>query len=139
LLFKHVFQDGEWTVGIWKVKEYIELPHGSSESLEVEKGSTVQPVLVVVDAPCREVLKEHAAELLTYAAGASPKNFGKLVETSDSENPMNELRYEGGLEARQQRALGVTLGKRPSAAVGGNKPVVTHVNKRTRALLKLRS
>jgi hypothetical protein len=113
-------------VGKWKVKDYIEVPDGSS-SLEVETGSVVQPVLVVVDGPCRELLKQHATSLLAYAAGASAKNFGNLLETSESENPMNDVRYEDELEAKQQRALGVNLGKR-SAAACGNKPVPTQVS-----------
>jgi hypothetical protein len=74
------------------------------------------------------LLKEKASILLTYADGASPKNFGTLAETSDSENAMTGVRYEREMEAKGQRFVLGEHNRKKSTASQGNNPVSSKVS-----------
>jgi hypothetical protein len=113
-------------VGQWVVNQFFEVDAGASRSsISLETGEKVYPVLVVVDANCRQLLETNAYKLVQYAEGACAKNFGKATETSDSENAMTESKYEKLLEKKSQNAFGRnTLG-----ATKGNKAVPSKVRR----------
>lgn len=122
-------QNGEWAVGNWHVNKFTEVDSDEPKtSVKFQPGDIVTPVLVVVDANCRELLKEKASILLTYADGASPKNFGTLAETSDSENAMTGVRYERDMEAKGQRFVLGEHNRKKSTASQGNNPVGSKVS-----------
>ena len=121
-------QNGEWTVGNWHVGDYVEVDSNEPKSsYKFGPGDVVSPVLVVVDANCRELLLANASLLLTYADGASPKNFGILMETSDSENAMTGQRYEQEMQARAERFILGEVNTKKSTASQGNNPVASKV------------
>jgi hypothetical protein len=114
-------------VGKWVVGDYYELDAGTSRSaINFEKGETIYPVLVVVDANCRQQLETHADKLVRYSEGAVAKNFGILTETSDTVVPMSDDKYEQLMEKRSQRVFG----RKRSSAATGDKAVPSRVSKR---------
>jgi hypothetical protein len=124
-----LLQNGEWTVGNWHVKDYVEVASDEPKSsYKFGPGDVVSPVLVVVDANCRELLTSNASLLLTYTDGASPMNFGIMTETSDSENAMTVQRYEQEMEARAERCILGEKNSKKTTASQGNNPVASKVS-----------